>query len=339
VNDDATESVTWMLRGAWVALTVRAACRLGVLDVLDEPRTAADIAERTGTDPATLDRFLRALGDLALVRENDHGRYAATPGGEVLRRGHPSMLRDLALMQTSLPNLAAWHSLDGAVRTGAGVYERVNGVSVWEQTSGDPETLRAFNATMARRAGDQVHAIVTGIDLDGVRTLVDVGGGRGAMVAGLVRARSGLTGVVADRRGAVEEASAWFAAEGLADRARADVCDFFESVPEGGDAYTIANVLHDWTDDDCVAILRTVRRAMPEHARLLIVERVLDAPWRSATAQRDVHLLDLHMLVLFGARERTRAEYDALLVRAGFTRSSLGGGETDWNVLEARPAT
>ena len=339
MNDDATQSVTWMLRGAWVALAIRAACRLGVLDAFDGPRTAADVAGRTSTDPATLLRFLHVLADLGLLSEGEDGRYVATPEGEVLRRDHSSRLRELALMQSELPNLAAWASLDEAIRTGAGVYERVNGVTPWEGMNREPEVLRAFNAAMARRAGDQVQAILTGTDLSGVRTLVDVGGGRGGMVEGLVRALPGLTGLVADRPGAVAEATASFTAEGLTDRARAEACDFFESVPEGGDVYSIANVLHDWGDDDCVAILRTIRRAMADDARLLVVEHVLDAPGRSAERRRDVHLVDLHMLVMFGARERTQAEYDALLARAGFTSSSLANTASDWNVLEARPAT
>jgi hypothetical protein len=108
-------------------------------------------------------------------------------------------------------------------------------------------------------------------------------------------------------------------------------------VPGGGDLYTISNVLHDWDDAEAVAILRTVRTAMPDHARLLAVEHVLDAPGRPADQLRDLHLVDLHMLVLFGARERTHAEYDALLAAAGFTPSRLAEPVTEWNVLEARP--
>jgi hypothetical protein len=108
-------------------------------------------------------------------------------------------------------------------------------------------------------------------------------------------------------------------------------------VPAGGDVYALANVLHDWTDDDCLRILRVVRDAMPARARLLVVEKVLGAPDRSPGAERDLHLLDLHMLVQFGAGERTQPEYDALLAAAGFSPSRLTGGG-DWNVLETRPA-
>jgi hypothetical protein len=108
-------------------------------------------------------------------------------------------------------------------------------------------------------------------------------------------------------------------------------------VPGGGDVYTISNVLHDWDDPEAVAILRTVRTAMPGHARLLVVEHVLDAPGRPAEQLRELHLVDLHMLVMFGARERTQEEYDDLLSEAGFTRSRLAEPVSEWNVLEARP--
>src|SRR6201999_4513026 len=171
--------------------------------------------------------------------------------------------------------------------------ERVNGTSYWDFLAQDPETQTRFNASMARRGAGQVRALLAATDLSGASTLVDVGGGRGAMVAGLLAAVPGLRAVVADQPAMAAEADAFFASQGLADRASGASCDFFESVPEGGDIYTISNVLHDWDDADCVAILRTVRRAMPDHARLLVVEHVLDAPGRSPVEQRDVHLVDL----------------------------------------------
>jgi hypothetical protein len=131
------------------------------------------------------------------------------------------------------------------------------------------------------------------------------------------------------------EAEAAFASAGLGDRVSCVGGDFFDAVPAGGDVYTIANVLHDWDDGDATAILKAVRAAIPKHGRVLVLEHVLDAPGRSAPEQRDVHLVDLHMLVMFGARERSKQEYDALLTEAGFTESRLSGTR-DWNVLESR---
>jgi SAM-dependent methyltransferase len=183
-----------------------------------------------------------------------------------------------------------------------------------------------------------VAALLAATDLTGVATVVDVGGGRGAMLTGLLRALPDLHGSIADQPIVTAEAETLFAADGLADRADGVGCDFFASVPGGADLYTIANVLHDWDDADAVRILRSVRAAVPDDGRLLVVEHVLDAPGREFAAQRDLHMVDLHMLVMFGARERTKAEYDALLVAAGFTPGLLAATRTDWDVLEAWPA-
>jgi hypothetical protein len=338
VNDDPVASVLWMVRGAWITMAMRGACALGVFDVLHESLTVDEVAGRTTSHGPTVSRLLRVLVDAGLVERVGTERYRTTTRGATLREDHPSRIRDLLLMQATLPNLAAWGALDEAVRSGSGVFERVNGISSWEQLAGDPEAQRRFNASMARRAAGQVAALLAGTDLRDAATLVDVGGGRGAMLAGVLEAFPSLHGTLADQPDVAAEAEEAFAAAGLADRTTCVPVDFFVSVPEGADVYTIANVLHDWDDVPATSILRAVRAAMPSHGRLLVVEHVLDAPGRSFEQLRDVHLVDLHMLVMFGARERTQAEYDELLAQAGFGPSALAPTQTDWNVLEARPA-
>jgi hypothetical protein len=338
MNDDPVSSVLWMVRGAWVTMLLRATAVLGICDLLDESRTVSEVAARTATDAPTLARMLRSLTDLGLLERVGADRYCATLLGDCLREDHPSRVRDLVMMQATLPNLAAWHALDDAIRTGSGVYEQVNGASSWEHLARDPAAQRVFNAAMARRASGQVAAVRAAVDLSEVSILVDVGGGRGAMLTGLLEAEPSLRGIVADQPIVADEAQEAFATAGLGDRARAVSSDFFVSVPGEADVYTIANVLHDWGDADAVSILRTVRAAMPDHARLLVVEHVLDAPGRTPEELRDVHLVDLHMLVLFGARERSQAEYDELLSSAGFTASRLAEPVSEWNVLEARPS-
>jgi hypothetical protein len=337
MEDDPARSVLWMIRGAWVTLAVRGACVLGVFDALDEPLTAEALAARTASDRPTLERLLRLLVDIELVEQTEADAYRNTPSGAILRSDDPSRLRDLALMQATMPNLAAWGALEDAVRSGSGVFEQVNGSSYWELLGRDPEVQSRFNASMARRAAGQVTAVLAAVDLSAAATLVDVGGGRGAMLAGLLEASPSLHGIVADQPAVAAEAEAVFSARGLDQRAKGEGCDFFVSVPEGGDVYTISNVLHDWDDGQAIAILRTVRAAMPAEATLLVVEHVLDAPGRSFDELRDLHLVDLHMLLMFGARERTQAEYDALLTAAGFTASRLCDPVSEWNVLEAHP--
>jgi len=334
---DEADEVVWMVRGAWVSLCVRAACELGVVDALEEPCNLAELAERTSSDPATLARLLRALGDIGLVSVNGD-RYTATPRGEVLRVGHPSGVRNLALMQTVIPNLTAWQHLADAVRQGAAVFEDLHGLTSWEWLAAHPEEEVIFNAAMARRSALQIAAIRTAHDFSGARLVVDVGGGEGAMLAGLLQDEPSLNGIVADRSAVAAAATAAFTAAGIGARARGEPADFFTLVPPGGDIYLLSNVLHDWDDVPATLILRTVHKAMRPEAYLLVVENVLDAPGRTAPQRRDLHLVDLHMLVMFGARERTKAEYDGLLVDAGFAPSQLTPSPNTWNVLETQPA-
>ncbi len=327
------DTVLWMIRGAWVTMTIRAACGLRVFDLLDAPLTAPALAQAAGSDPHATARLLLVLSDLGLLERSDDGTYANTATGATLCLDHPSGLRNLALMQSGLPDVASWNRLEDAVRTGTGVYETVNGMPLWEHLSQHPDVEALFNRAMARRAAGQIDAILAGIDLSAVGTVVDVGGGRGAMLAGVLLARPELTGVVADRSDVAREAETAFAEAGLGGRAHGVVSDFFDSVPAGADLYLLSNVLHDWDDAECVAILSTVRAAMSAGSRLVIVEKLLDAP-RSFEETRDLHFVDLNMLVLFGARERTKEEYDALLVVAGFPAGSVPHGATSWNVIE-----
>ena len=338
MSEDPVADVMWMVRGAWVTMSIRAGCRLGLFDHLAERRSAAWLAEATASDQGALTRLLRALTEIGLVEARDDGTYLDTPRGSTLTEAHPASLRSLALMQSWLPNVATWNHLDDAVLSGSGVYERVNGADPWEHLSAHPEQEVQFNRSMARRADGQVAAIVAGIDLAEVETVVDVGGGRGAMLAGVLRAWPRLTGVIADRPDVAAEADAAFAEAGLSERAHGVGSDFFEAVPSGADVYFLSNVLHDWDDDDCRRILRTIRSAMDAESRLVVVERLLAVPGRSATDARDLAFVDLHMLVMFGARERTMAEYDALLEDAGFRPGELIGPGMSWNLIETRPA-
>lgn len=333
-----TDEVVWMVRGAWVSLCVRAACELRIMDELGQPHDLADLAGRTSSDPATLARLLRVLVDLGLLTV-DGDRYAATPRGEVLREGHPSGVRNLALMQTTIQNLTAWQHLSDAVRRGGAVFEQLHGMTSWAWLEANPREGALFNAAMARRSALQLSAIRAAVDLSAARFVVDVGGGEGAMLAGLLADQPSLRGVVADLPDVAAAATTALEAAGLGDRGHGESADFFSAVPPGGDVYILSNVLHDWDDAAALTLLAAVRDAMGSEARLLVVENVLDAPGRSPSQQRDVHLVDLHMLVMFGSRERTKQEYDGLLVAAGFEPASLAPSPNIWNVLATSPAS
>lgn len=326
------DAVVALARGGWVAQCVRAMAELGLADALEAPADAAELAARTSTRPEVLERLLRVLSEVGLTEADGGGRYRLTARGALLRRDDPSQLRNVALVPTWEANLAAWCRLASAVRTGTSTFEEANGATFWKLLERAPAQQTAFNATMARRGAQQAETIRRACDLSSVRTVVDVGGGNGAMLAALLGADEHLRGVLADRPDVVAEATETLRSAGVADRCDVREADFFVEVPTGGDAYVLSNILHDWGDEECLQILATVRDAMPAGARLWILERVLDpVPQRSVREQADLHVLDLNMLVLFGGAERTREQYTDLLTRAGFAAPQT---HSPWSVLD-----
>ena len=318
---DDVLAVSGLVQGAWRAMCLRAMVDLGIPDLLDGPTTVEQLGTRADADPVHLVRLLRVLADLGLVARDASGHYVLTARGALLRSSHPGDLRSLALTQTWPLNIAAWGGLADAVRSGDGTFEQVHGTSMWEALSRNPQQEAVFNAAMARRGALQAATLADACDLSGVEKVVDVGGGSGALLEALLGAEPRLRGVVADRPDVAAEAERRMAAAGLGERCEVAAADFFREVPGGGDAYVLSNILHDWPDEDCVRILGVVRAAMRPGARLWVLERVLDpTPPRPPTVQADLHLLDLNMFVMFGARERTEGEYAALLTASGFDR-------------------
>ena len=292
---------------------------LRLADVLVEPATAEEVAERTGTHAPTVDRLLRTVAALGLVSCR-HGTFQVTEAGARLRSDVPGSDWGAMMMMPSPWTLATWQHLPHAVRTGEPVFERVHGESFWDFLRSHQTEGRIFDAAMARAAKDQdvVGLVVDELERAGSTTVVDVGGGTGRLLAQVVAHQPHLHGLLAEQRGPAEQAAEVFAAHGVGDRCEAVVCDFFESVP-GADGYVLSNILHDWDDERCVRILRRIHEASAPGACVLVLETLL--PDEEEAVHPDsapIHLLDLMMLLNFGARERSLSEYAQLLENAGF---------------------
>lgn len=339
--EDDVEVVTDLMRGLWVGLALRAMVDLQIADHARETCSLTELAERTGCPPRQLDRLLQTLRDAGLVTGDEDG-WQATSRGLVLASDHPSGMHRRLVSRTWAPTLAAWSHLSEALLTDERTFGRgidvAEGESFWEAMNRSPTELATFNGQMAGRGSAQAQSLLEATDVTRLDCVVDVGAGKGALLADLLTRVPGLRGVIADRAEVAPEGRQTIAEHGLEERCDVLQADFFERVPTGGDAYVLGNILHDWPDDDCLRILGVVREAMAPDARLWVLEHVLDPlPPRPARAQAEVHLLDLHMLVLFGGAERTRSGYAALLTAAGFTEPTCTSTSTGWEVLEARP--
>lgn len=314
-----------LIRGAWKTLAARAMAELRIADVLVQPATLDEVAERTGTHAPSLDRLLRTLAALGLVTYRDE-LLEVTAAGARLRSDVPGSDWGAMMLMPAPWILATWQHLPDAIRTGEPVFEDVHGSSFWDFHRTNEEAGAIFDAAMARGAKEQgvISAVVTELRNARTQLLVDIGGGTGRLLAQVVAQLPQLHGLLADQREPVAKAAHVFAAHGVPDRCKATVCDFFQAVPLGGDAYMLSNILHDWDDGASARILTQIRDACRPEGHLLLVESVLpdeDAGVHPDSAQ--LRLLDLMMLLNFGARERTLIEYQDLLERAGFVNVRL----------------
>lgn len=301
--------------GALVSQAISVVARLGVADTLASgPRQVEEIAGLVGAHGPALYRLLRALGDFGVVAELENRQFALTPLGELLRSDVPGSLRGWATMVGMPFHRYPWTDLYETVRTGESAFDRIHGKEVFEYLAEHPEDAAIFDAAMTSISTTETASIVKAYDFSRFRTIVDVGGGRGGLLAAILSANPHLQGVLFDVSTVVAEAGEELAGTEVVDRCKVVSGDFFESVPEGGDAYLLSNVIHDWDDDRAAQILARCRAAMGNSCCVLLAEIVLPEGRDPSMGK----LADLEMLVMTaGGRQRTEAEFQALFSRVG----------------------
>lgn len=230
----------------------------------------------------------------------------------------PQSSRALVLQFTGPRSQDAWRELEYCVRTGEPAFRKRGITDPFGELRRDPEQSAIFDAAMADFTRFVAVAVASAYDFSPVRTLVDVGGGNGALLIGILKANPHLRGIVFDRPDAAERARRNIAEGGLSDRCQAVGGDFFQEVPPGGDAYVLKHVIHDWNDERAGAILRNCRRAMSAEGKLLIVEGVYPPRIDRSRDSYGAAANDMNMLVATGGRQRSEAEFRALYEAAGF---------------------
>lgn len=329
-----------LLFGFFPTQVLHVAATLRIVDHLEDgPRSVDDLAAATGTDAPSLARLLRALACFGVLDEVDPGTYGPGLHAAGLRSDGPSSIRNLVLLFAGPEVWGSWGDLDDAVRTGAPPFDRIAGAPSFEHMRQNPELQAVFNQAMSEGTRNAVPGIAEVGGFERFRSVVDVGGGDGTLLAGVLAAHRHLAGTVFDLAEGLDSAADTFAAAGVADRAATESGDFFAAVPAGADAYLVKSVIHDWDDERAGAILRRIREAIGADGTLLVVEPVMpDAPAGSTDVLMMV-MSDLNMLVCTGGKERTEAEFRALLTASGFTLTAITPvtGPTNFSVIEAAP--
>ncbi|MGH3699977.1 MAG: methyltransferase [Pseudonocardiaceae bacterium] len=324
-----------LTRGVFVSQAISVFARLGVADVLAAgPRNAEEIAEPVSAHGPTLYRLLRALGDVGVVAELENRRFALTPFGELLRSDVPGSLRDCATI-IGLPFYRdPWTYLYESIQTGESAFDRVYGMELFDYLAEHPEDAAVFDAAMNLFSTSLTASIVQVYDFTPFGTVVDVGGGRGGLLTAILAANPHLQGVLFDKPAVVAGAEEVISSAQVADRCKVVSGDFFDSVPEDGDAYLLSNVIHNWDDDHAVQILGRCRAAMANTGCVLLAELVLP----EGAAPSMAKLADLGMMIMTsGGRERTEAEYGTLCDRAGLRLTRIVPSAGLFRLVEAVP--
>jgi|SRR5215831_1647122 len=319
-----------LISGFWIARCIYVLAKLGLADAIkDEPRTADDLAAATGTHGPSLFRVLRALASVGVITQDDRNRFGATPLSDTLR-DVPGSIRSFAMTELGEEHYPAWGELLHSVRTGGIAFDQAFGQNCWEFFAKNPENAKIFNDAMSGMTAQANEALHGSYSFTGINKIMDVGGGHGGLITSILQRNPQMTGILFDSPQVIEGAQARMQASDVADRCEVVGGDFFESVPAGADTIVLKWIIHDWNDEQSVAILKNCARALPDNGKLILVEAVVP----STSEPHFSKFIDLNMLVMTGGRERTESEFRQLYEDSGFKVTRIVPTESPFSVIE-----
>ena len=312
------------------------AAKLGIADRLTQgPQGAEALAQAVGAAPRPLYRLLRALASIGIFAETPQGAFKLTPTGRLLQSDVAGSLRTTALLYGDGLFWDAYGRMLHSVRTGEPAFEHAHGEPLFAHLAKHPDAASLFHQGMSGFSDQEMTAILAAYDFSGFANVIDIGGGQGALVAALLKTYPQMRGTVLDLETVADGAQRLLADAGLTERATFITGDFFGPIPRGGDLYLLKSVIHNWNDAAAANILRGCRRAMPNDARVIVIERVIPA----ANVASEATLFDINMLVVLGSQERTEPEYRALFHQAGFALTRVVPTGSPMSVIEGAPVS
>jgi orsellinic acid C2-O-methyltransferase len=335
-NADHSTRLRAMISGYMISQVISATAALGLADLLaEEPKSAEALAKMTKTYHEPLARLLRALSALGLTEQSEKGIFKLTSLGAWLRSDVPGSLHPLALMQGDEGIWRAWGNLLYTLRTGETAFNHVFGMGSFKHGALHPERAAMFDTYMAELTRRWIGAILTTHDFSQTRRIVDIGGGNGVLLSAILAAFPQAEGLVFDTAAGITGAAQRLEKAGVLQRCRIVAGDFFDAVPQDADTYILKSVLHDWSDDESIAIVKNCHRAMGPDSTLAVIERALPERILPDDAHREIVMMDIHMMVATGGRERTVSQYNELLAAAGLTVIAAQSTSSPFTILTA----
>jgi O-methyltransferase/methyltransferase family protein len=323
-----------IISGFWISRGVYVIAKSGIPDLLKSgPKTAEELASATKTHAPSLFRILRALVSVGVLSSADGKHFAQTPLSETLVTDAPGSLRWFAVSELGQEHYPAWGNLMHSVKTGEIAFDNFFGMDIWKYFNQNPEDAAVFNDSMSAMTATTNEAITSLYDFSGFGTIVDVGGGHGALLSSILQKNPKARGVLFDAAEVLEGARPKIEAKGLGDRCETVAGDFFKAVPAGGDAYIMKWIIHDWDEEKATTILRNCRKRMEENGKLILVDCVVP----ETNEPHFSKFIDLNMLVMTGGKERTAKEFEQLLAGAEFKLTRIIPTDLPFSIIEAQP--
>ena len=307
-NSKHREALDLLICGFQVSRMIRLVADLGVADkISDSGQDVHALAAACGVQASPLLRVLRALAAFKVFQVSAEGQVRHSPRSRLLRTDTPNSMQHGARFWTGPGSWKAWGELDVALHGGI-PHETAWGIDRFQYLRDHPEEARQFDLFMANMPDNRHATLASAYDFSGVGLIADIGGGNGEALRQILARFPTLRGLVFDRPDVVEAIPVGSRMDG---RIAVEGGSFFNGVPAGADIYLLIRVLHDWSDEDCIRILRSCRAAMSTESRLLVVEQILEPD--PSQGRPTGYLIDVQMMAMFGsARERTKDEFDQI---------------------------
>jgi hypothetical protein len=323
-----------LLNGAHVAGAISCLAQLGIPDLVEAgPKSAEELANQIGASSEALYRLMRATASVGVLSEGPEGKFSETPMSAVLRSNASPSLRAFAVMGGREWHGRGWSRLEYCVRTGKQAVDEIYGMHVFEFFKQHPEEAQIFNNAMTDLSMIDSPAVAEAYNFDGLRSIVDVGGGHGLLLATILQRNIHLTGTLFDVAHVIEGAANG-PLKSVMERCTLASGDMFSSVPADADAYIMKHIIHDWPDDLCLKTLKACRKGVNPGGRLLVIDNVIQ-PGNDFSPGK---FLDLQMLIFPGGCERTEKQFSALFAAAGWRLSRIVPTKTTDSIVEGIPA-
>lgn len=308
-----------MITGFWTSCCIYTAAKLNIADHLkDGPQTANQLAESTHSHAPSLHRVLRALSSVGVFKENDQQQYELTPLGNTLQADVPGSMKAMAIAQLG-DHFNAWGNLVYSVKTGKISFDNIEGMSVWKYYETHPDEGVNFMKAMSGLTGAVIMNVLPEYDFTAFKTIIDVGGGNGALLMAVLDKAPNAKGIVFDEEYVVAETKKILAQKGYTNRCETAAGSFFDFIPANADAYIMKMVLHDWNDEQSLQILKNFNKAMKQGSKLLVLESVIP----EGNEPHPGKFMDINMLAMTGGMERTEKEFASLFAKAGLKLSRV----------------